>query len=141
MMTETYDAVRACALAVCAGRIVKANGVTAGRGIVVDWREVRSGEHVLADADAFDVAQTFVALVGVEGARAAVDGVEDAEPIALPPPEITAWRPNEHGQRARSFEVGRFKVTVESKAYGEDDEGEAAAFTERLAALAAEVGS
>jgi hypothetical protein len=55
--------------------VLQIEGVSAGRGIVIDWREVKSGETLQTDADAFDTAQLFVALVGVTVALAALDDV------------------------------------------------------------------
>ena len=70
---ETFPAVQACAVALLEGRILHASNVTAGNGKVIDWRTVRSGETLEANADAFDVAQLFVALVGPDFALGAVE--------------------------------------------------------------------
>ena len=123
-MSRRYDAVRACALAMLGGAVLQTCDVSAGRGLVVDWRIVKSGEAMLSEADPFDVADLFVALVGPEAALSTV-GVE-------PVPEIVAFMRCENGGRRRRFEVGGFAVYVEPH---EDDAGQAA-FTGRLAALA-----
>ena len=54
-------------------------GVTAGRGRVVDWRSVKCGENVVADADAYDTAAAFVDAVGVEEARHALERAQVRE--------------------------------------------------------------
>jgi hypothetical protein len=133
---DTFPAVRACALAVLSGAVLQMSGVTAGRGKVIDWREVKSGETIQEDADAFDTAQLFVALVGPEAALAVATKYAGNPP---PAPAITAYRPNEHGQRVREFTTpAGFKVTVRSADYGEDDEAEAAELTTRLAGFVVE---
>lgn len=53
-----------------AAAVLQALGVSAGHGLIIDWREVRSGETV-CEGDAFDVAQAFVRLVGEDAALAA----------------------------------------------------------------------
>jgi hypothetical protein len=139
----TYEAVRACALAMLMGAVLQADNVSAGRGLVVDWRTVKSGKHIQVDGDAFDTAQLFVALVGAETAMASLgrDGFADVEPPPAVPkriPEVTAYRPNEHGMRVRQFTAPRgFKVVVHPSHYGDDHtDADAAAFTARLAELA-----
>jgi len=135
----TYNAIHACAVALLSGAVLQVGGISAGRGLVVDWRTVRSGETIQDGGDAFDTAQLFVSLVGAELALSVLepDAVPEATPAPRVAPRITAWSPNEHGQRVRSFEApGGFKVSVQSTDYGADDDDAAAAFTERLAALA-----
>ena len=53
-----------CAVEILGGRILQADDVTAGRGFVIDWTTVRSGETLMEDGDAYDVAFLFVQLVG-----------------------------------------------------------------------------
>ena len=60
---ETYPAVYACALALLRGKVLAACDVTAGNGLVVDWRTVKNGE-AMETGDAASTAQLFVALVG-----------------------------------------------------------------------------
>lgn len=67
-MNETLEAVSACAVAMLAGAVLQTSGISAGRGLVMDWRSVKSGETLQQDADAFDTAQLFVALVGPDAA-------------------------------------------------------------------------
>jgi hypothetical protein len=136
--TETFPAVRACAIAMLAGRVLQVDGVSAGRGRVIDWRTVKSGETLQSHADAFDTAQLFVALVGAERALSLFD--ESVEPPPAPPtvPRVTAYMidPNCGGRR-RSFEATKFGFRV----YVEPHENDAAqaAFTEQLAALAEQI--
>lgn len=80
-MSDTFNAVRACAISLLAGDVLQADLVSAGNGIVIDWRTVRSGETLQSGADAFDTAQLFVALVGVDAAfRAVGQRASDPEP-------------------------------------------------------------
>jgi hypothetical protein len=158
-VASTFDTVRACALALLSGTVLQADAVSAGRGSVVDWRTVRSGETLQTDGDAFDTAQLFVALVAefheertvthrdvfapgalrlsppsrVDAAASALD-VDDlaAEPFVAPAPRICEFMRLENGARRRAFDVGEFRVVVEPHA---DDEGQAS-FTRRLADLA-----
>lgn len=131
-MRDTFEAVWACSLALLSGAVVQAGGVTAGNGLVVDWREVRSGETVQDGGDPFDTAQLFVALVGAECALACVDGAP-ALHFEAPPVRITAFSANEYGARRRSFDAEPFRVIVEPH----EDDAAQAAFTARLATLAA----
>lgn len=71
---STFAAVRACALVLLTGAVLQVEDVTAGGGMVVDWRTVRSGETLVIDADPFDTAALFVVMVGV----AALDDVAEA---------------------------------------------------------------
>lgn len=118
---QTYEAVRCVALALIAGEVVQAAGVSAGNGAVIDWRTVRSGEALQTDADAFDTAQFFVALVGPEAAMRGGGA-----------PEVTAFMPNHEGSRRRAFSVRGILVCVEPH----EDDALQAWFTQELAALA-----
>ena len=69
-MIPTFPAVRICTLAIFRGAVLQASGISAGRGTVIDWRTVKSGETVAEEVDPFDAAQLFVALVGPEVAFA-----------------------------------------------------------------------
>lgn len=129
----TYEAVRACALAILAGAVIQVDGVSAGRGIVVDWRTVKSGETLTQGADAFDAAQLFVALVGAERALSVVGDTPEATSFVAPEPRVSAYMPNASGARRRSFEAGQFRVFVEPH---DDDDSAQAEFTARLARLA-----
>lgn len=60
-----------------AGRVLQACEVSAGNGKVIDWRDVRSGELLLDEADAFDTARLFVHLVGDWKAFEAALGPDD----------------------------------------------------------------
>lgn len=136
-LTPTFEAVRACAIALLGGRILQSDSVSAGRGMVIDWRTVRSGETVIDGADAFDMAHMFVTLVGPEVALATVadEGIAPASPTPRPPPQVYAYMPSYNGGRRRSFEVGPFRVYVEPH----EDDAAQAAFTEALARVAAEL--
>lgn len=138
MSTTTYAAVRACALAMIAGTILHAASVTAGNGIIVDWRTVKSGEEIQKDGDAFDTAQLFVALVGADAALAALAGESVSAAEAVPPASVVVAFMVDPGcgGRRRCFDAGPFRVYVEPDA---DDEKQAA-FTERLAAFCASEG-
>ncbi len=138
----TYDTVRVCALAILRGRVLQAGGVSAGRGSVIDWREVRSGETLQTGADAFDTAQLFVTLVGENAALQShladvmVAPEPPPPPFVPPPPRITRWGTNsDHRGHDRSFDVGEFSVTVRRH----EDDAAQAQFTERLAAAAQEI--
>lgn len=136
---NTFAIVRACALAIIAGTILHASDgtgvVTAGNGVVVDWRIVRSGEvFETTDGTAFDTAQLFVALVGEEAARAAL--------VIEPPPAPPVREATTHvmayaidpacGGRRRSFDAPQgFRVYVEP----DSDDNAQSAFTARLAAF------
>lgn len=68
-----FDAVQtSAALLLLEGCVLHASNVTAGSGIVIDWRTVRSGELLQAEGDAFDTAALFVTLVGTDAALASV---------------------------------------------------------------------
>jgi len=60
------------------GTVLTANNVTAGNGMVIDWRNVKSGETVVSEGDAYDMAVTFVGLVGWGAAAMALDEKEAA---------------------------------------------------------------
>jgi hypothetical protein len=127
---STYEIVRDCAALILAGLVLHASDVTAGNGKVIDWRDVKCGKTVQEESNAFDVANFFVMMVGVEAARGAV--VERTGEDA-PGPEVTAFQRQPNGGRLRAFVFGGFRVMVEAH---EDDERQAA-FVERLAALCA----
>ena len=59
------------------GAILAVNDVTAGRGQVVEWHAVKSGQTLLEGADAFDVATLFLKLVGTHAALQAVRKVRN----------------------------------------------------------------
>lgn len=121
---ETFGAVQACAERLIAGAVLHAADVTVGRGVVIDWRTVRSGETVQEGGDTFDAAQLFVALVGPDAALAAC-GVESE-------PTVTAFAPNHAGARRRAFNALGFRVYVEPH---DDDDAAQEAFTRWLAGL------
>jgi hypothetical protein len=68
-----------------AGHVVQAEHVSAGQGLVIDWRTVRSGDTIQTSADFFDTARLFVALVGTDAALDAVDeyGIEPAPTVRV----------------------------------------------------------
>ena len=68
----------ALAVAFTKGIVLTANDVTAGNGIVIDWRSVKSGDTVVSEGDAYDVAVTFVKLAGWGAAAMALDAKEEA---------------------------------------------------------------
>lgn len=131
-MVATYEVVRACALAILAGAVLQVDGVSAGRGVVVDWRTIKSGETLIQDADAFDVAQLFVTLVGEERAQTVAGDAPEAAAFEAPVPRVSEYMANANGARRRSFEAGPFRVFVEPH----DDDAAQAEFTSRLARLA-----
>lgn len=136
MTSNEVAAVRACAIVLLVGAVLQAQGVSAGNGIVIDWRDVKSGEALLDHADAFDTAALFVTLVGHEAALAAATRDHDIEPapaFVAPPPRVSAYAPCSNGGRRRSFEAGPFRVFVEPH---EEDDSQAA-FTLALAEMAA----
>lgn len=57
------------------GSVLQGADVSVGRGAVIDWRTVRSGEEVGWDLDTFDSATLFVSLVGEAVAKAALEKV------------------------------------------------------------------
>lgn len=130
----SYEAVRACALAVLGGAVLQAEAVSAGNGRVIDWRTVKSGESVLEAADAYEVATLFVSLVGVEAAMASVDLVVEPPPPHTHSPQVHAYMANERGSRRRSFDATThgFRVLVEPH----EDDASQARFTELLAVAA-----
>ena len=135
---DTFETVRFCALALLAGTVLQTSGVSAGNGIIVDWRSVKSGETIQEGGDAFDTAQLFVALVGDEAALACVIGdTSPAEAFVAPPlpvVEVVEYCRNASGARRRAFTAGPFRVIVEPC---DDDDAAQAAFTRRLADFAA----
>lgn len=76
MKSPLLEAVQACAVALLGGVVLHADDVTAGNGVVIDWREVKHGETLQNDGDAFDTAYLFVTVVGVEAAHAAAVGAD-----------------------------------------------------------------
>jgi hypothetical protein len=125
---DTYEAVRVCALALLAGAVLQISDVSAGHGLLVDWRTTRCGEELLVGADAFDTAQLFVALVGPEAAEHAAGVSRPA-----PGPEVHAYMVQPNGGRLRAFYAGPFKVMVEAH----EEDAKQAAFAEAMAAYAA----
>lgn len=126
---NSYEAVRACAVAILSGRVLQIGEVSAGNGCVIDWRTTKSGDVLQDGADAFDTAQLFVSLVGEEHAFLAATGglhVQDSDP------KVTTFCQTSNGRR-RSFTIYGFTVLVEPH---HDDEAQAT-FTAELAALAA----
>ncbi len=69
------DIVFAVAVELTKGAVLSANDITAGRGTLIDWRTVKSGENLLEDADAFDIAYLFVALAGWGAVAVALEKV------------------------------------------------------------------
>jgi hypothetical protein len=61
-----YEHVKEAAARILAGEVLQAGSVSAGRGLVIDWRTIRSGEIVDDGGDSFDQAHLFVALAGPE---------------------------------------------------------------------------
>jgi hypothetical protein len=133
----TYEAVRACAVLLLTDAVLQIGGVSAGRGQVIDWRTVKSGETLQDGADAFDTAQLFVTLVGPAAALSVCHDVPWAPPIPEPAPRVVEFMASYNGGRRRQFGVGRFTVVVEPH---EDDDAQAA-FTSALARIAVEVGT
>jgi hypothetical protein len=135
-MNEAFDAVRACAIVLLDGAVLQAGGVSAGNGLVIDWREVKSGEQILDSADAFDMAYLLVALVGAEAAFAAATrdcDIEPAPPVSRPTTRVHAFAPSYNGGRRRTFEIGPFTVMVEPH----EDDAAQDSFTAALAEAAA----
>lgn len=134
------DTVQAVAIAMLGGAVVQAAGVSAGNGKVIDWREVKSGWTMLDNADAYDTAQLFVDLVGIDVSLEAlakhgmVLGEErgDAQP-KREVPKVHAYMQMPNGGRQRSFDVGEFSVMVRNH----EDDAAQAAFTQWLAEQAA----
>ena len=79
-MTTTYPAIFACARALLQGRVLLEGGVSVGQGILLDWTEEVLGRvvNVGPHPDAFDLARTFVDLVGPGAALAAAEDLPDA---------------------------------------------------------------
>ena len=79
-ISKTSDLIAALAEVLLPGEVIlHAGKVTAGRGRVVDWRTVPSGEELAEGLDAYDTALLLVSTVGsVEAARALarVSGLE-----------------------------------------------------------------
>lgn len=137
-MATTFDAVRACSIALLRGEVLQVLEVSAGRGRVIDWRTVRSGETLLEDADAYDTAAMFVAIVGPDVALLAAtrhEDIEPAPPFAEPEPRVIAYMHTPNG-RLRSFEVGAFRVSVDPIGDGEAADMAHADFAAALARAA-----
>jgi len=64
-----FDLVSKFAVILLSGAVVQCSEVSAGRGKVVDWRSIRSGEEISCEQDAFSVAYLFVSMVGIDAAR------------------------------------------------------------------------
>jgi hypothetical protein len=133
---KTFDAVRACAIALLAGTVLHAEDVTAGLdGSVIDWRAVKCGETIQAGGDAFETAYLFVSIVGEDAALAAAQREGEIAPVPAfeaPPPAVASFAARGDGARRRSFEVGPFRVVVEP----DENDAAQASFTEALARLA-----
>lgn len=76
---NTHELTQAIAVDLLQGRVLQASKVSAGRGTVIDWRHVPSGETCLDGADAFDTASLFLALVGWGAAAMALDPGDDSD--------------------------------------------------------------
>lgn len=84
MLTDkSFGAVADVAARLLTDTVLFGAGVTAGRGRVVDWRSVKCGENVVADADAYATAAAFVDAVGVEEARKALARAQVREVAAF----------------------------------------------------------
>ncbi len=59
-----FELVFRCAVELTRGGVLQAGEVSAGRGDVIDWRAVRSGETVLHEGDAYSQATLFVEHAG-----------------------------------------------------------------------------
>lgn len=77
MIDAESELVFRLAVAFQRGRVLQAANVSAGNGLVVDWRQVPSGEILLDDGDAFDVAHMFAAVVPTTLAWEALEGDGD----------------------------------------------------------------
>ena len=79
MTANAYPAVFACARALLRGRVLLGGGVSVGQGTLLDWSEETHGRvvNVGPHPDAFDLAHTFVDLVGPGAALAAAEGLPD----------------------------------------------------------------
>lgn len=99
-----FESVRACAIALLGGRVLQADRVSAGNGIVLDWRTVLCGEELLTGGDAFDTAHLFVALVGPAAALGATEGLGIAP--APPPPPVPPGRATPRCRPAGAPRVG-----------------------------------
>jgi hypothetical protein len=141
---NTYDIIFAIAVRLLAGVILHAHTsegvVTVGRGKLIDWRSVKSGEEVEpSDGSAADFAQLFVALVGVEAADVALGGERAAPPGFVPPkPVITTYAPMASGMRRSQVELGGCVVLVTPEGeFGTEQEGTDAArrLAERIGML------
>ncbi len=73
----TYWTTAAISAVLVQGATLHACNVTAGGGLVIDWRTVKGGDTVISEADAFDVARMFIALVGEEQALKSVRRLDE----------------------------------------------------------------
>lgn len=62
-----YDEVFEAAVAILRGDVLQSHEVSAGRGKVIDWCDVRSGETIL-EGDVFDQAYLYVAITKARAA-------------------------------------------------------------------------
>lgn len=131
------DVVQVVAVAMLGGAVLQAVGVSAGNGTVIDWREVKSGWTMLDNADAYDTAQLFVDLVGVDGALEALakhgmmlqEATGHDAPAKREVPKVSTYMEMPNGGRQRSFDVGEFSVMVRNH----KDDAAQASFTQWLA--------
>lgn len=155
-MSGSFFVVRDVCRILLSGIVLQAHGVSAGNGRLIDWRDVPSGEELFV-GDAFDIAQTFVAIVGEAAAegvclRVYLDGkietrtAEETMPsLVAPEPQITAFRANEHGKRARSFWTGGeaakgWEVQIPAP-YTDITDEQGAEFARRLAVAAQRIAA
>ncbi len=62
-----------CCAALFLGNTLQICDVSVGRGFVIDWRTVRSGETLATGLDALDMADMLLALVGREAVAVTLD--------------------------------------------------------------------
>lgn len=70
----SFEAIFAVAVVLVFGDILQVEGVTAGRGQLIDWRAVKSGHVLLEEAGPYEIAHMLVALVGSDAVLQAVAG-------------------------------------------------------------------
>ena len=73
------EAIAECAKVLLAGVVIHADNVTAGNGILIDWRFERCGATLLEKRDPFDVAHLLVDLVGPSAAMEAARVAQGAD--------------------------------------------------------------
>lgn len=73
-MAMDTNLIQAVCVALLGGEVLHASDLSAGKGSVIDWRTVKSGEILLEGADAYDTAVTFVSLAGWKAVAMALDG-------------------------------------------------------------------